>query len=266
MFKKVLMFVAISSAVIAVNSGLVSAQVVPDPDKVTICHATNSVSNPYTRPTVNDDAADGNTTNDKGQGDHSTHTGPVATSPQVAQELKNSKQDWGDIIPPHDNYAGLNWTAEGQAIYNNNCEYVDPDFDEPLVTVDVTCPQIQGGKVVVTLNNAGLVAGTATVNGQIVNVPAGANVVLEFDQGVNIEVVIEQQTAYNQIPVCTGGRGGDTPVVTTSTPAAPTVTQVDAPKAGVSAGTGSSIALSALLATSVASIAFGIIRLRKVSR
>ena len=43
-----------------------------------------------------------------------------------------SRVTWGDIIPPYDyepadfHYAGLNWTAEGQAIYNNGCNIPEP--------------------------------------------------------------------------------------------------------------------------------------------
>jgi hypothetical protein len=98
--------------------------------KVTICHGTNAVNNPYIKESVDDDAADGNTGNDNGKGDHSTHTGPVATSEAVAQALKDAKTAWGDIIPPHHNFPGLNWTAEGQAIYNNDCKYVVVDEEE----------------------------------------------------------------------------------------------------------------------------------------
>ncbi len=93
-------------------------------DKITICHRTDSVTNPYNVLSVDPDAADGNTGNDNGRGDHSEHTGPVATSQAMAQALKDAKQEWGDIIPPHDNYGGLNWTPDGQAIYRNGCSYV----------------------------------------------------------------------------------------------------------------------------------------------
>lgn len=93
-------------------------------DKVTICHRTDAANNPYVQNEVAADSADGDTGNDNGQGDHSEHTGPVATSEAVAQGFKDADQKWGDIIPPHNNFVGLNWTAEGQAIYNNGCNYV----------------------------------------------------------------------------------------------------------------------------------------------
>lgn len=72
-------------------------------NKVTICHATSSQTNPYVQIKVN---ANGSVSG------HSGHS--------------------NDIIPPftyndngsNKNFPGLNWTTHGQAIYNNNC--VDP--------------------------------------------------------------------------------------------------------------------------------------------
>jgi hypothetical protein len=71
-------------------------------DKVTICHATSSESNPFTENTV---AKDGSVSG------HDGHT--------------------GDIIPPFDyldnngqtrHYPGKNWDADGQAILNDGCK------------------------------------------------------------------------------------------------------------------------------------------------
>ena len=83
-------------------------------DKVTICHRTASETNPYVKITVDADSVDGDLGNDNGQGDHYLeHTGPVF--PAVGADGK-----WGDIIPPIAGvHNGLNWTAEGQAIYYN---------------------------------------------------------------------------------------------------------------------------------------------------
>lgn len=87
----------------------------PDQDhKVTICHRTNSNTNPYVLITVDKSAVDG-----VGGSDHyGEHQGPVWDP-----TLKDRKIEWGDIIPPvppHHN--GLNWTPEGRAIYDRKCE------------------------------------------------------------------------------------------------------------------------------------------------
>ena len=83
--------------------------------KVTICHATNSNANPYTTFTLDSSAVDGLV---PPQGDHfHLHTGPVWDP-----TLKAAGIDWGDIIPPvPDHHDGLNWTVDGQAIWNNGC-------------------------------------------------------------------------------------------------------------------------------------------------
>ncbi len=92
--------------------------------KVTICHRSNSVKNPYTEEPVAQSSVDGGNDN----GDHySEHQGPLASSEQAAQLLKDNKTDWGDIIPPvAGKHAGLNWSAQGQAMYANGCAYVAP--------------------------------------------------------------------------------------------------------------------------------------------
>lgn len=95
-------------------------------DKVEICHATASYRNPYV---INEPAADGDVSG------HAGHTGPIFY-PEIEEQ-------WGDIIPPfyYDDggeepayFPGLNWDAEGQAIYENDCEIptVVPDL---MITV-----------------------------------------------------------------------------------------------------------------------------------
>ena len=81
----------------------------------TICHSTNSNTNPYVVITPNKNGdLDG----------HTHHTGPI-----WAPDLKAQHISWGDIIPPFDyndhgkpaHYAGMNWTDEGQAWFANGC-------------------------------------------------------------------------------------------------------------------------------------------------
>jgi hypothetical protein len=81
----------------------------------TICHSTNSNTNPYVVITPNKNGdLDG----------HTHHTGPIWSPDLKAQHIS-----WGDIIPPFDynnhgtpaHYDGMNWTAEGQAWFANGC-------------------------------------------------------------------------------------------------------------------------------------------------
>jgi hypothetical protein len=83
--------------------------------KYTICHRTNSDTNPYVVITPDEAAVDGAA---PGKGDHFLeHVGPVWNG-----TLKKAKIEWGDIIPPvPGHHEGLNWTIEGRAIYNNGC-------------------------------------------------------------------------------------------------------------------------------------------------
>ncbi|MCA9328258.1 hypothetical protein KC959_00660, partial [Candidatus Saccharibacteria bacterium] len=94
---------------------------------VTICHRTDSVTNPYVKITVNKNAVDGWAGNSGNEADHyGEHKGPLASDPATAQTLKDDKIEWGDIIPPvyqGYNYSGLNWSSDGQAIWNNDCNY-----------------------------------------------------------------------------------------------------------------------------------------------
>jgi hypothetical protein len=86
----------------------------PDPThKVTLCHATDSYTNPYVEITV-DVAAVLN-------GGHGNHVGPVF-DPTLTSQPK-----WGDIIPafdlgPGEQYPGMNLTPDGQAILDAGCQ------------------------------------------------------------------------------------------------------------------------------------------------
>lgn len=114
-------FIFTSGLLLALTGGTVSeaSASAPPNHKVTICHATDSNHNPYVVVTA-DIASAGYL-----QGGHDGHTGPIRVSGDQAAHI-----NWGDIIPPYTyvradgttfTYAGMNWTAEGQATLANGC-------------------------------------------------------------------------------------------------------------------------------------------------
>lgn len=87
----------------------------PTVDKVTICHRTNAVTNPYRMIEVSVDSIDGSLGD--GLHDHTGHGGPAFDATKTYQRPL-SPDAWGDIIPPYqwgphedDFFPGLNWTA-----------------------------------------------------------------------------------------------------------------------------------------------------------
>jgi hypothetical protein len=144
--------------------------------KVTICHRTNAVQNPYVRETVALSSVDGNLGDDHGQGDHfAEHKGPVASSEAVAQALKDDDQKWGDIIPPNPAGTSLNWDADGQAIYANDCNYVTPPpppvLDPTATITPGTCDKPDTTVLLDNTQSTGAV--TFDVNGTSYQVAAG---------------------------------------------------------------------------------------------
>ncbi len=101
------------------------------PGNIPICHATAADSNPYTNPVVDADSI----IKDSG---HDSHNGPIWFAGITVA--------WGDIIPEfwylkedknvvsftdpgsdlYDHYAGKNWSAEGQTIWNAGCTIPAP--------------------------------------------------------------------------------------------------------------------------------------------
>lgn len=128
--------------------GLGAAIAAPTQQMVTICHATNSVTNPYQRITVSVSALDGELNVRSGGGTGSSSPGNHASDAHNKHSNANfpkvngipvrvfnpnyaytpNTKMWEDIIPPFTvsdgnggvaagSYAGLNWSAAGQAIY-----------------------------------------------------------------------------------------------------------------------------------------------------
>lgn len=114
----------------------VNAQSKPDLNedhKETICHADSNIKKPYgpNAITVDIDSIF------KKSG-HNGHNDPLWNI------LMTKKDKWGDIIPPFDyyndedevvSYPGLNYTDEGKAILENNCQPVKPE-EYVLCTVE----------------------------------------------------------------------------------------------------------------------------------
>jgi hypothetical protein len=110
-----------------------------DLHKVTICHRTNSVTNPYVIETVDVASVDGDAGNDNGKGDHLLdHLGPVFDVNNPPPPPHNGDQ-WGDIIPPFfddgvtlTGFPSLNWDADGQAIFENGCNLPGESVEESV--------------------------------------------------------------------------------------------------------------------------------------
>lgn len=117
----------------------------PQP-KITICHRTDAVTNPYVKETV-----DANSTDFQG---HLDHTGPIFTTGMTHDN------DWGDIIPN-----ALNWNSWGQVIWNNNCNI--PNKIDCQLSDWSQCSAICGGgtqtrTIIQEPQNGGLACGPLT--------------------------------------------------------------------------------------------------------
>lgn len=136
--KKVVSFaIAFSLILMMVVSiaGIAKAKGENGENKVRICHRTNAYNHPYNSIRVDYHSVDGDTTNNKGQGDHAVeHTGPVFNAITM-----NQHSNWGDIILPHHNFAGLNW-SEGRSIWENNCRVKTPTPNPSVSRTPIPTP------------------------------------------------------------------------------------------------------------------------------
>jgi LPXTG-motif cell wall-anchored protein len=146
---------AMGVAVVAVPMLAISASATPsgsDGHKVTICHRTNDVKKPYVQETV-DIASTGLL-----KSGHNDHDGSV-----FAPGMKDDHDKWGDIIPAYTykisdrktfTFAGLNWDADGKAIWNAGCKVVvatptettpsgDPSEEESTPATDPSAEESQ---------------------------------------------------------------------------------------------------------------------------
>lgn len=132
-------------AIIAAGAGAKPPVVEHHP--TTICHRTNSVTNPYVQITVDDDSVDADTNNQNGDDHFGEHKGPIFDPANPPPPPHNGDQ-WGDVIPPTADdgfplgHAGLNWTAEGQALLANGCEFppTSTTTTTPVETTTTTTP------------------------------------------------------------------------------------------------------------------------------
>jgi len=190
--------------------------------KVTLCHRTNSEQNPYVVITV-DKAGVFKTGHD------SHDEGGVYRSGDKARGER-----WGDIIPPFAYYAspqdqrdgtvsayeGLNWTAEGQAVYNNGCAPTPPppgeEKQEPTgVLVEGRCIEEDGSFVVngrfdskdypgtvwrLALSTGDTVALTGSPFQETIDAPAGTRVTLQFAKDGRTWEVADDPVTVTECP------------------------------------------------------------------
>ncbi|MFC5858327.1 hypothetical protein [Agromyces flavus] len=146
----------------SVAAGDVAALIVPpgeDPvDKVTICHRTDSYSNPYVVITPAANAEVGGQPSAIGHGEE--HLGPIFY-PDIPKHT-----EWGDIVPAFyyndggesdpEFFPGLNWDAEGQAIYENDCALPQPPPPPTMKVEYTTCVGYDGDDPSLTVTLEGL--------------------------------------------------------------------------------------------------------------
>ncbi|TNB71475.1 hypothetical protein FHJ30_12275 [Arthrobacter sp. BB-1] len=138
--------------------------------KITICHATGSEKNPYQVITIALQGLNGH------GGAHHQHE--------------------EDIIPPNSGKvipAGQNWTAAGQAIFENDCKPVKVTTTPPTTTPPTTPPTVPGAVV----PPAGAVPGT-NPRGAVAG--GGAGAVAEPNEGFNVQTAVSASSGVGTAP------------------------------------------------------------------
>jgi len=166
-----MIFVGIFAILLGLLGSSVAGATQPDPEHtITLCHRTDSYSNPYVTESV--DVASPLFVG------HDGHDGPVffAAIPKGTQ--------WGDIIPafdfgPGEQYAGKNVTTEGLAILANDCTAPDAvttttTTTQPDETTTTTTTQPEEStSTTSTTVGATVVGATTTTTGLEAPVPVG---------------------------------------------------------------------------------------------
>ena len=239
--------------------------------KITICHRTNSIKNPYVMNSVDADSVDGDAGNDNGQGDHYLeHLGPVANPATMT-----NGDDWGDIIPPIEGvHDGRNWSAQGIAIYEADCNYPTQVELMPDTSVSAVCV-VSEQVVRLTFVNSGNAASSISVNGAASTVAAGATVNVTTPitgATVSVTVVIDDSSEVVTVTCPTGGSGSVTTKDTPATPATPAVAvrggagAAEVVSLPVTSGSGAQIAaISVLFSSIVAAAGAYIMRMRNAA-
>jgi hypothetical protein len=144
MRRRPVIFSVIGATLAALAVGGIGVMSASAQAEIPICHRTDSATNPYVSQLKPVEAVDGIAGNSGQEPDHfGEHTGPLASSEAVAQSLKDNKIEWGDIIPPIPGvHGGLNFTAEGQAILENDCKFAAPPVTTEAPPVTTAKPPV----------------------------------------------------------------------------------------------------------------------------
>jgi hypothetical protein len=134
--------------------------------KIQICHANTSNPNSEKPYTINDVSVNALNGHDGHIGDEGAG---VVWNETIHNAYKTNGTKWGDIIPPTVIPGGMNWDKYGQAVYLNDCNYVEAVVANPVTFVNPTCdakgtytvPATKG--VVYYLGDKVVAAGTYTV-------------------------------------------------------------------------------------------------------